>query len=152
VATMTGGCLCGAVRYVWEGAMRLNAYACHCTDCQTRSGSAFSLQQPVFENELQITGELIERHRPHSGGATARVFACARCLTRIHATNDHRPGLVVLFAGTLDDSASLVPGFHIWTRSMQPWIVLPGNVPSVESSPATLQDWQSLLVPTGAKA
>lgn len=39
-----GGCLCGAVRY-GLGAAPLLAYACHCHDRQTRSGSAFALGQ-----------------------------------------------------------------------------------------------------------
>lgn len=36
----TGGCLCGATRYVLREAP-LVSYACHCTDCQTESGSAW---------------------------------------------------------------------------------------------------------------
>ena len=39
---LTGGCLCGAVRYTLHEGFRLNPYACHCTDCQSRTGSAFS--------------------------------------------------------------------------------------------------------------
>lgn len=39
---LTGGCLCGAVRYTLRDGLRFRPYACHCTDCQTRTGSAFS--------------------------------------------------------------------------------------------------------------
>ena len=30
---LTGGCLCGEVRYTLHQGFRLNPYACHCTDC-----------------------------------------------------------------------------------------------------------------------
>src|SRR3546814_14775313 len=40
---LTGGCFCGAVRYVLEEGFRFRPYACHCTDCQSRTGSAFKI-------------------------------------------------------------------------------------------------------------
>jgi hypothetical protein len=33
-----GGCQCGAIRYSIDKQPRLT-FACHCTDCQSRSGS-----------------------------------------------------------------------------------------------------------------
>ena len=44
VPQLSGGCLCQAVRYVLTQRVRLNPYACHCTDCQRRTGSAFGIQ------------------------------------------------------------------------------------------------------------
>ena len=39
---ITGGCLCGAVRFAYTGAVGPGAY-CHCTDCRRITGSAFSI-------------------------------------------------------------------------------------------------------------
>jgi hypothetical protein len=39
---LLGGCLCGAVRYSLNAAPLL-VHACHCHDCQSVSGSAYSL-------------------------------------------------------------------------------------------------------------
>ena len=41
--TLTGACISGAVRYSVAPGMRMKSYACHCNDCQTRSGSAFGI-------------------------------------------------------------------------------------------------------------
>jgi hypothetical protein len=39
---LTGGCICGSVRYQITAAL-LSVYACHCTDCQRVTSSAFSI-------------------------------------------------------------------------------------------------------------
>ncbi|HYZ21682.1 MAG TPA: GFA family protein, partial [Rhodopila sp.] len=39
------------------------------------------------------------------------------------------PGLIrVVRGGTLDDTTWLQPTIHFWTRSAQPWVVLPAGV------------------------
>lgn len=57
MATMTGGCLCGRVRYTLTGDP-IRSYVCHCRDCQRASGAAFApgLGFPVAS--LDLLGEL----------------------------------------------------------------------------------------------
>jgi len=35
-------------------------------------------------------------------------------------------------AGTLDDPSAFAPDVHIFTRSKQPWVTIPDDVPSFE--------------------
>ena len=49
-----GGCRCGAVRYKLALDTLPLTYACHCLDCQTWSGSAFS--QQTFVPEAALAG------------------------------------------------------------------------------------------------
>ena len=51
---ITGGCQCGAVRYAIAAAP-LTVYACHCTDCQRQSGSAFALSLIAPRDAVRIT-------------------------------------------------------------------------------------------------
>lgn len=44
MSEVQGGCRCGAVRYKLALDALPRTYACHCRDCQTWSGSAFSQQ------------------------------------------------------------------------------------------------------------
>ena len=54
-----GGCQCGRVRYtLTQDPVRL--YACHCTECQRQSGSAFSMTMLVNEDGIDVTGTLKE--------------------------------------------------------------------------------------------
>ena len=99
-----GGCLCGAVRYRVEGAPLL-AYVCHCHNCQTRSGAAFSLSILVRSADLAIAGPMSTHRRRSARGQAIEYDGCAVCgvgLTgRAAATADFSS----LRAGTLDDAA-----------------------------------------------
>jgi len=135
--TIKGGCRCGRIRYRVSLDALPNAYACHCRDCQTWSGSAFSLQFVVPESLFEVTGEplLYERTSPESG-RTSHQRGCPVCLTRVYNTNSARPGLVVVRAGTLDRSDELKVVAHIWTKRKMTGIVVPEGVPSwPESAP-----------------
>jgi len=135
------------VRYTVQRQVKFTPYACHCKDCQTRSGSAFGLQLTAMSSEICIEGEVIEGRHVQPSKGVAGIIACRTCLTRLYTTNDQRPGIISIRAGTLDDSDQLVPGFHLWVTSKQPWIVIPDDVPALETQPMDLADWQRLLIP-----
>ena len=132
-----GGCRCGAVRYRVTAEKLPNVYACHCRDCQTWSGSAFSLQMILPENQLEVTGEpTIFELTSATSGRTSRQRGCPACFTRVFNTNSSRPGSVALRAGSLDRSDELKVVAHIWTKRKMAGIVIPEGVPSwPESAP-----------------
>ncbi|WP_454184799.1 GFA family protein [Porphyrobacter sp. MBR-49] len=138
---LLGGCLCGAVRYKLNPGVRLNPYACHCTDCQSRTGSAFSEHMLFTLSDLEITGELDTGEYRQPSGAHSRIFGCAKCKARIYATNDSREGMASLRCGTLDNSASFVPAAHVWVKSKQPWIGLPEGAEVMDEQPRSAQEW-----------
>lgn len=144
---LTGGCLCGAVRYALRDGFRFRPYACHCTDCQSRTGSAFSEHLLFVLADLVLEGELDAGEYAQPGGARSRIVGCARCKARIYATNDQRQGMASLRCGTLDDSASLIPAAHIWVRSKQPWIGLPEGAVTMEEQPRSSEEWLQLAGP-----
>jgi hypothetical protein len=125
-----GGCRCGRVRYRATVDNWPRVYACHCLDCQTWSGSAFSLQFILPEDRLEVTGapQIFELTSPASG-RTSRQRACPVCFTRVYNTNSARPGLAVVRAGTLDRSDELKVVAHIWTKRRMDGIVIPDDVP-----------------------
>jgi hypothetical protein len=148
VPQLSGGCLCQAVRYVLTQRMRFNPYACHCTDCQRRTGSAFGIQLMARLEDFEVAGNLAKGQHVMPSGAVSEICACPRCFCRIYATNDRRPGLINLRVGTLDTSKDMTPHFHVWVRSKQPWIIIPPGTPTFDMGTPTLQDWQRLVAPT----
>jgi len=128
-----GGCRCGRVRYRIAQAALPRAYACHCRDCQTWSGSAFSMQFILPEDQLEVAGEpaLFELTSP-DGTRTSRQRACPVCFTRVYNTNTRRPGLAVVRAGTLDRSDELAIVAHIWTKRKLAGIAIPAALPAWE--------------------
>lgn len=147
---MDGGCGCGQVRYTITATQPPVVYACHCTDCQTQSGSAFGLQMPVFEAMISVTGDMVSGERTQPSGAIGMIFCCSNCLIRIYSKNSTRPGMVVVRAGTLDASKQIVPKFHLWTKSKQPWITIPAEAISMEEQPTSPEEWMRLLKPEAA--
>jgi hypothetical protein len=128
-----GGCRCGRIRYDASLDALPRAYACHCRDCQTWSGSAFSVQFVLPEDSLTVSGEpaLFELTSKESG-RTSRQRGCPVCFTRIYNTNSARPGLAVVRAGTLDRSDELQIVAHIWTKRKLAGIEIPDGVPRWE--------------------
>ena len=136
--TLTGGCRCGATRYTLALDALPPVYCCHCLDCQSWSGSAFSEQALLREEAITVTGPLIDYRFTSPSGSQSHQRFCGVCHVRIYNTNDARPGIAVVRAGTLDASDTIVPRTHIWVKRKQPWVTIPDEVPTFaeNASPA----------------
>ena len=127
---LTGGCRCGAVRYELAAERMPPVYCCHCLDCQKWSGSAFTQQGVIGEDDLAISGPLLEASVTSRQGGTSLQYVCGVCHNRIYSKNPARPGIALLRAGTLDDAPAIEPRAHIWVKRKQSWVLLPENVPA----------------------
>ena len=133
---LSGGCRCGEVRYRLAASAMPPVYCCHCLDCQTWSGTAFTQQVVVMESQIEVTqGETVTYRRTNESGAVSTQQFCGTCHTRLWNTNSRRPEGAVLRAGTLDASETLSPRAHIWVKRKQPWIMIADGVPSWPESP-----------------
>jgi len=65
---LTGGCLCGGVRYEISAPL-VGASYCHCTRCQRRTGSAAACSARIAPGSLRVTSgeELIKSWDPPDG-------------------------------------------------------------------------------------
>src|SRR5262249_38770309 len=131
---LEGGCYCGAVQYVAEGAPVLRAQ-CHCRACEYFSGGAPNLFMLVPAEGFAYTkGAPKTYRRPDKADAVTREF-CAVCGTHMIS---RRPGLrpVVLKIGTLDDP-SVYGGAAkaIFTAEGQPSTLMGVGAPALEARP-----------------
>jgi len=102
---ITGGCLCGAVRYEAEGEADWTAL-CYCRDCQRTSGSGYV---PVM-GVKRANGNVATRH------------FCPTCGSLVMGGNlDDEAGVLSLYIGTLDDPSVFKPQVAIFTRHRLPW-------------------------------
>jgi hypothetical protein len=135
-----GGCLCGALRYEITR-VPIAVYTCHCTNCQRLLGSAFSLSFIVADEAFRLLGgEPRPIQRVTDSGRTAIRWICPECATIICSGSKPGQPSPIAFrrvqAGTLDDTSWLRPTAHFWTRSAQPWVVLPADGRRFETQPA----------------
>ena len=143
---LEGGCNCGSVRYRLKEGMRLPPYACHCTDCQTRTGSAFSEHMLFAMKDFEIEGPVGKGTLTQPSGAVSSVFGCSQCMARIYATNDQREGFGSLRCGTLDNSNEIAIRAHFWVQSKQPWLALPDDAKIHMTQPDTSEGWVAFLL------
>ena len=130
-----GGCRCGSVRYTCN-AEPIFVGHCHCRDCQYASGGAYSSIVGVPTAAVDMTGDLAGfTVTADSGNELTRKF-CPTCGSPILTELLSNPSMLVLKAGTLDDSSWLKPAMHIWRGSSPEWAETSGKLPEFEKSPS----------------
>ena len=133
----SGGCVCGAVRYVSQGAP-VRVTLCHCAWCQRRTGTAFGTEVVFRAEQVQLSGIAPSqyRHTSDESGRWLELYFCPRCGTNLGFTLEAVPGVRTVPAGTYDDPTWLDPrhvGFrHVFTRTRRPWSELSSHVEMFE--------------------
>src|SRR3954467_14971077 len=82
-----GACHCGYISIEAEADPEKTTI-CHCTDCQTGTGSAFRVSVPVAGSSFRMSGEptVYLKTTADSGNARAQAF-CPRCGSPIYSTS-----------------------------------------------------------------
>lgn len=144
---LTGGCSCASIRYQIDS-FPLGLYACHCTDCQRQSGSAFAMTMPVATLSFSITDGAPKAWRRSVGDAQVTAWICDNCGVRLYGERDVRPGSLNVRAGTLDDTSWLRPAAHLFMRSAPRWECFADSSICFETWPddlkATIRSWHAL--------
>ena len=133
---ITGGCLCGAVRFESSAEPKM-IVACHCRTCQKNTGSAFSLNVAMPADEVTIRGDTLRTFQEsnETGGPPFYRSFCANCGSPISGRGDAYPGVLFLKAGTFDDPSWLKPSAHMWCAEKQPWVDIDDDVQKFDESP-----------------
>ena len=125
-----GGCHCGYIAYEAEvDSERVGI--CHCTDCQTLSGSAFRTIAFTKPGTFRLrSGEVKVYVKTAESGNKRQQSFCPECGTPIFSTStDNDPNKVhALRVGSIRQRDMLIPKRQSWLRSSQRWL---GEVPSL---------------------
>jgi len=137
-----GGCDCKAVRYRMQSTP-LFVHCCHCRWCQRESGASFALNALIEADRVTNLGIEPEGvNTPSESGLGQKIARCPKCRIAVWS-NYAGSGPLIKFVrvGTLDNPDVLPPDIHIFTRSKQPWVMLPAEVPSVPQYYEREQYW-----------
>src|SRR5215468_6381960 len=127
-----GCCHCGYITYEAEIDPE-KVMICHCTDCQTLSGSAF--------RTVALTREARASSPQTSSRFTSRRVKMERRGRNRSARNAERrfirPPLAIraIRVGTTRQRDQLVPKVQLWCRSSQSWLNDLSAVPGMEKQP-----------------
>ena len=123
-----GHCLCGAVRFAWDGGERWRGH-CHCESCRRQTASPFTTFVGVSDGRWRWRGE-----RPAAYASSAGVVRrfCARCGTPVSYESARHPGETHFYAALLDDQTTLSPERHDHWEERVRWIELGDDLPRRE--------------------
>lgn len=131
---VTGGCLCGSVRYEMVGEPLITRL-CWCRFCQYIAAGNAAVSVCFETKGMAVTGEMRDfTSIADSGNVMHRRF-CPRCGTHLFSEAEARPHLVFLRAGTLDDPELAKPAAVIWTAEAPSWACIDETLPQWKGQP-----------------
>ncbi len=122
---LTGGCLCGGVRFEVDAPLVVASY-CHCTRCQRRTGTGSSAQARIVPGSLRITaGEaLVRAYRPAHG---FDKLYCEACGSALWSRSQDDPGVISVRLGVFDADPGIRPSWRQFVAYAAPWETIPDD-------------------------
>lgn len=106
---ITGGCLCGSVRFAATGAP-YRVGICHCLDCRKHHGALFHASAIYPADAVEVQGET---------GSYAGRFFCPRCGSPVFGRSGDE---IELNLGSLDEPSQFKPAYELWTIRREAWL------------------------------
>ena len=128
-----GKCHCGNISYQAEIDPD-QVYICHCTDCQSISGSPFRWAVNIPKENFRLLSGSPKTYVKYaeSGDENHQVF-CPDCASPIYSTSSRDDWKSFnLRLGTVRQRADLEPKLQVWHRSAQTWVSQLGQVEDME--------------------
>lgn len=127
---LTGGCLCGAIRYRITDAP-YDAEFCHCRQCQRATGGPvaawmdFRIEQVIWEQGTP---------REYASSDQVRRGFCPQCGTALTYRHTGYADLLTLSIASLDQPDQVAPRYHLHTNSQCRWLTLVDDSPRYPDS------------------
>jgi hypothetical protein len=125
--TASGGCLCGAVRFVAGLPSRWVAH-CHCTRCRRAHGAA-------FVTWVGLDAERVELRDPdarlawHRGEGGAKRGFCATCGSTLFFRSPRWPGELHVVLANFDAPVDRAPQAHAYWDTRVDWVHVDDDLP-----------------------
>lgn len=118
--------MCGAVEFSISEPLP-GAIYCHCTRCQRRTGTAFSVSGLAQPGSFELTrgADAVRKYRP-DGEGWVKAF-CGECGGHLFAQNPEHPEWIAVRFGALDQDPGVRPGAHQYVDYAAPWEPIPDD-------------------------
>jgi hypothetical protein len=124
--SITGGCYCGAIRFLATQAPIYQAN-CHCANCRRAVGAQSVAWITVNRAHFRFEQGTPKRYRTDTGAW--RTF-CDGCGTSLTYERDSRPGEIDITTGCLDQPEAFPPAKDVFAEEKLPWVPLVGDAKS----------------------
>lgn len=122
---LTGGCYCGAVRYVVEAEIG-HRTLCHCRDCRRSSGAP-----ALAWFSVPMGGVHFSHGEPATYRSSAQVLRgfCASCGTTLTYQHARYLDEIDITSASLDDPEAAAPQDHTFVQERLRWMDNPDGLP-----------------------
>ncbi len=134
MTSMTGGCLCGKIRYEITEEPK-GCCICHCRSCQKATGGTNIALVIVGKDDIKVEGEPKEYSTPGSSGQLVHRKFCGDCGTTMMGHPEALGDLRSVSAVTLDDPSAVSVNMELWTCDAQSWDISPEGTQRFEKNP-----------------
>jgi hypothetical protein len=124
---MKAECQCGQLSVSLPGPTPA-VVACHCVDCQRRTGAPFGVMAYYPADEIAVSGEANRYERPTAEGNSFETFFCPVCGSTVYAKAGKHPMLVGVAVGAIADPTFQAPVRSVWEQSMHAWVQLSPDI------------------------
>ena len=109
--------------------------ACHCVDCQRRTGAPFGVGAFYAAEAVVISGTAKEFVRVAESGSTVRNYFCPECGSTVYWTTDKLPAFIGVAVGAIADPAFPPPVLSVFEQSKHGWLDI--HAPATQHFPGT---------------
>ena len=131
---VTGGCLCGAVRYEIEAAP-ITTRICWCHLCQRIGAGGATVNVCFPKAAARISGQPRDFVSTADSGNVMHRRFCQDCGVHLFSEAESRPHLIFVRAGTLDDPEVAQPAATIWVSAAPSWACIDERIPRINEQP-----------------
>ena len=128
-------CSCGALSLSLSGPSRL-VVACHCLDCQRRTGAPFGVGAFYAAETVTISGASKPYVRTAASGGKVRNHFCPDCGATVYWQADNLPGMIAVAVGAIANPDFPAPVRSVFEQSKHRWVEITGAGHFQQSSAA----------------
>ncbi|MCP3466695.1 MULTISPECIES: GFA family protein [unclassified Bradyrhizobium] len=121
----TARCSCGAVTLSLPGPSRL-VVACHCIDCQRRTGAPFGVGAFYPAETIAVSGEPKEFTRAAASGGKVHSYFCTLCGSTVYWKSSNLPAFIGVAVGAIADATNPAPVRSVFEQSKHAWVEIGG--------------------------
>lgn len=113
---MIARCSCGALKVTVPGPPQM-VIACHCLECQRRTGSAFGLGAFYPSDAVTVAGASKVYSRHGESGGKVNTHFCPECGTSLFWRAERLPEMIAVAVGAFENPAFCAPAISTFERS-----------------------------------
>ncbi len=129
---LTGGCLCGAVRFEVRGPI-LRAGICHCSRCRRHSGSGHLAQARVRRTDFRLLAGADKVKAYREPGYMTKAF-CVDCGSSLFGGDWPEGDQVSIRMGAFDGDPGVRIQYRTYFADQAPWDPVDDDIPRYDQA------------------